>query len=435
MKNEQLKGNSISESLLNKNTYYVLLSSREIGANLRCDIAMLRKAFFENKRKTLKIAKEVTTSGVEGYLTGKITKNSLTWKKTEGGINTEECYKNKGVYVLVNRDLNGNIKNKIYYNKNMLWIKTEYFSVNDFANAEIIFKPVNTENAIERFTYDREKKNYVSTLLYPIPYDAGSEERSLLDAALPEEKLLVSTEDGEFIYCAKSELEGHTKLQEDIKESINFLNSVWQSENITDIEPVSEPEVKTTEITDENEIPETNQEKALPEETKEEEASPEETNIEETAKEIKAESESPSLCEENTEIIAETKENIPEEQTKDEIIPQEETAEPKMGKLEIEETYTSDNGEKYGEKLVYTGTLIEGKRNGRGRTDRKSGLTAFDGEYSDNKREGFGCSYYKNGNLSYAGFWKDDKKNGMGVSFRNSDSQPLVNNYNYIYFC
>ena len=141
MKNEQLKGNSISESLLNKNTYYVLLSSREIGANLRCDIAMLRKAFFENKRKTLKIAKEVTTSGVEGYLTGKITKNSLTWKKTEGGINTEECYKNKGVYVLVNRDLNGNIKNKIYYNKNMLWIKTEYFSVNDLQMRKLFLNP------------------------------------------------------------------------------------------------------------------------------------------------------------------------------------------------------------------------------------------------------------------------------------------------------
>ena len=253
----------------------------------------------------------------------------------------------------------------------MLWIKTEYFGIGDFVNAELIFKPVATENAVERFEYDKVKKNYVSTMLYPTPYEFSSELESAVASKLVGDMLLVSMEGGEYIYSTKEDIVEREKLLAEIKENGSVLGTVW-----------------TTEI-----VEETPAEEAKTEESKTETAPSEEFPLDTEEKET------------------------------------EEKPVPVKAKVEVDETEGADGSETYGEKLVYTGTLIEGKRNGRGRTDRKSGLTAFDGEYLDNKRDGFGCSYYKNGNLSYAGFWKEDKKNGMGVSFRNSDHAVQITSW------
>ena len=125
MKNEQLAPNSISESLLNKNVYHVLLSSRENPSNLKGDLALLRKKFFENKRKGTKIQEEISKNGVNGKINGKLSRHNFVWKKHEGGIITEECFKNSGTYTLLIRDFNGAIRSKIFFNKNMLWLKTE----------------------------------------------------------------------------------------------------------------------------------------------------------------------------------------------------------------------------------------------------------------------------------------------------------------------
>lgn len=372
MKNEQIKGNSLSESLLNKNVYYVLLTSREDSSLLRGDIALARKSFFEKGRKKVKAKRDTFRDGVEGKLQFKLKRRNLKWKRTESKVTTEECFKNRGIFTIASRDLNGSLISKISYNKNMLWIKTEYFGINDFVNAELIFKPIATENAIERFEYDKVKKNYVSTMLCPTPYEFSSELESIAASKLVGDMLLVSMEGGEYIYSTKEDIKEREKLLAEIKENGSVLGTVWATEIEEEI-PAEEPKA-------------------------------EEPN------EVKTETEEFPLDAEEKDI--------------------EEKPLPVKAKVEVDESEGADGSEAYGEKLIYTGTLIEGKRNGRGRTDRKSGLTAFDGEYLDNKRDGFGCSYYKNGNLSYAGFWKEDKKNGMGVSFRNSDHAVQITSWN-----
>ena len=94
------------------------------------------------------------------------------------------------------------------------------------------------------------------------------------------------------------------------------------------------------------------------------------------------------------------------------------------------------DGEELGDSALSTdsaagfrGTVLEGKISGRGRTEQRSGLTVYDGEYVDGKREGFGSYYYKDGSLCYAGFWKEDKKDGLGVSFRSSDHALHISNW------
>lgn len=72
-----------------------------------------------------------------------------------------------------------------------------------------------------------------------------------------------------------------------------------------------------------------------------------------------------------------------------------------------------------GENYRYIGEQNEnGERDGRGRTEQLSGITAYEGEYENGKRSGKGASFYEDGVLSYYGTWLDGKKNGVGVSIK-----------------
>ena len=79
-----------------------------------------------------------------------------------------------------------------------------------------------------------------------------------------------------------------------------------------------------------------------------------------------------------------------------------------------------------GESYYYYGNVIDGKRQGRGRTIMQNGCTAYEGTYETDKREGFGVYYYKTGRLCYAGNWKANKRHGTGVAFRPHDGTIQV---------
>lgn len=69
------------------------------------------------------------------------------------------------------------------------------------------------------------------------------------------------------------------------------------------------------------------------------------------------------------------------------------------------------------ESYLYFGRLIDGLRQGRGRTEMENGFTAYDGYYRDDKRDGFGAYYYKSGQICYVGDWKENQRDGIGVSY------------------
>lgn len=69
------------------------------------------------------------------------------------------------------------------------------------------------------------------------------------------------------------------------------------------------------------------------------------------------------------------------------------------------------------ESYLYFGRLIDGLRQGRGRTEMENGFTAYDGYYRDDKRDGFGAYYYKSGQICYIGDWKENQRDGIGVSY------------------
>lgn len=81
------------------------------------------------------------------------------------------------------------------------------------------------------------------------------------------------------------------------------------------------------------------------------------------------------------------------------------------------------------ESYLYFGKLMEGLREGRGRTAAPDGRTAYEGNYRNDMREGFGVYYYKSGKLCYAGEWKRNLRNGLGVAFGAKDGSIFVGNW------
>lgn len=81
------------------------------------------------------------------------------------------------------------------------------------------------------------------------------------------------------------------------------------------------------------------------------------------------------------------------------------------------------------ESYLYFGDILDGLRNGRGRTQMPGGRTAYEGEYRNDKRDGYGAFYYKSGRLCYAGGWKQNLRDGMGVAFGSKDGSVFVGNW------
>ncbi len=80
-----------------------------------------------------------------------------------------------------------------------------------------------------------------------------------------------------------------------------------------------------------------------------------------------------------------------------------------------------NNSEK--EKYFYFGAKNKAnKRSGSGVTLTSKGEVLYSGEYKNDLRCGFGAQFYKNGRLAYAGRWSDGKKNGFGISFMSDGS-------------
>lgn len=399
---------SMSQSLLARDVYQVCFTDRDSPDILRDELAAARKKFFTEKKRSVKVGKNEIVKGFDGKLHGKLSKHGLYWKKTAGRLVVEEAFDQKNGYVIVRRDFRSVIVSRTYFDKNHLWIKSEYFEPGDQSSAQVMFKPCDSSELIERFDRDRDCKRYHATELHPLPYMAGTAEQSILNARFGEPMMIISTAEGEFCYCPKREAQQRKRALDDIKDGTIVLMPAWEVKDgslagdaideetnvtFTSLEEYAKIEPGRAALTS----PESPAPAGPPEESSNEEFTPaEDAEPEEHSAEPEAQ--------EDEEILAAAR---------------------KAAELDV---IAADSDEKRSESkenavtdMGYRGEIIDGKITGRGRTEQQNGLTAYDGEYSDGKREGFGSYYYKDGSLCYAGFWHDDKKNGLGVSFRDSD--------------
>lgn len=447
---------AMSLSLLARNVYCVCFADRDSLDILRGELALARERYFTGGCKTLRVGKREVIRGFEGKLQGKLSRRGFFWRKSAhnvtgtGNLLLEEAFDQKGGYLLVNRDFRNIIASRVFFNKALAWLKSEYYEPWDTHNARVIFKPVDSDDLVERFDWDAAKKRYRSTMLHPVPYLEGDAGQSLLNAQFGEPKLLVSTGEGMFCYCPKEEAQRRKEALADLRQGTLVILPAWEVKEGSLAAP-GEPEPEGPDITfsslEEYAHIQEPPVKDLPAmEAPEEEAIAEAPVPGEEA--TSAVSEEPAPQEELETPASEAtagERPLPEEAAPTEEAPaaQEERAQepaPQAGPAEEPSPWEPQDAEDReilqaareaagvqtqglspANGPSYRGELREGLPWGQGRTEQPNGRTSYEGEFRAGKREGFGAYYYKNGSLCYAGSWKEDKKDGLGVSFRESD--------------
>ena len=477
-----ITNNAISASLLARNVYGVCFPQRDTMDALHSEFAAAREKFFTGGRKRVRVGRSEVVQGFDGKLKGKVSRRGLYWKKTAAGmaggraIALEEAFDQRGGYVLVRRDFRNIIVSRTFFDKGQIWLKSEYYEPWDTVNARVIFKPSSTEDTVERFDWDGENKRYRSTLLYPVPYLAGTPEQSILGSRFGQPPFLVSTGEGEFCYCPKEEAQARKKALEDIQGGTIVLMPAWEvkdgalaqeeGEEEADIafpsleeyavippkaEAVVEEAPAEETVAEEAAVEETAAEESTAEESAVEDAAVEEPAVEEPAVEEPAVEESAveetaveetaveeaAVEEAEAEAIVELahrqEEGTEAPRTEEEEIlaaarqaahaAEDEPEEAPQAAAEVQEV--PETADKAREEAPQEGAPAHAGETVQPQAiqiaGEAGGMTAYRGEYQDGKRHGFGAAYYKDGALSYAGFWKEGKKDGLGVSFRDGD--------------
>ena len=436
---------AMSLSLLARNVYCVCFADRDSLDILRGELALARERYFTGGCKTLRVGKREVIRGFEGKLQGKLSRRGFFWRKSAhnvtgtGNLLLEEAFDQKGGYLLVNRDFRNIIASRVFFNKALAWLKSEYYEPWDTHNARVIFKPVDSDDLVERFDWDAAKKRYRSTMLYPVPYLEGDAGQSLLNAQFGEPKLLVSTGEGMFCYCPKEEAQRRKEALADLRRGTLVILPAWEVKEGSLAAP-GEPEPEGPDITFSSleeyahiqeppvkELPamEAPGEEAIPEEPapQEELETPasEATAGERPLPEAEAPSgEAPAAQEERAQEPAPQAESAGPAEEPSPWEPQD-AEDREILQAAREAAGVQTQGLSPANGPSYRGELREGLPWGQGRTEQPNGRTSYEGEFRAGKREGFGAYYYKNGSLCYAGSWKEDKKDGLGVSFRESD--------------
>ena len=397
---------AMRSSLLTRDVYAVCFPERDDLGSLHGELAAARKKFFTRGKRAVRVGKSEIIKGFDGKLSGKLRRHGLYWKKSAGKITLEEAFDQRNGYAVVFRDFRGIIKSRVYFDKNHLWIKSEYYDPWDPAAAQVIFKPSDSFDVVERFDREAEHQRYRSTELHPLPYLSGTAEQSILNARFGDPGLIVSTAEGEFCYCAKKEAQARKCALDEIKEGTIVLMPAW--------------EVKDG---------------SLAGETGEEETAVTFTSLEEYAKVEPGQELSitppallgPALTSDTEEFtsVPEMEEQKSPERTREEQILD---AARKAAGLQ-DDSAKSPVVQKKGKETdppavpggKYYGTVQNGKITAAEQAAPQNDMAVYRGEYQDGKRDGFGSHYYKDGSLCYAGFWKEDKRDGLGVSFREGD--------------
>lgn len=448
---------AMSLSLLARNVYCVCFADRDSLDILRGELALARERYFTGGCKTLRVGKREVIRGFEGKLQGKLSRRGFFWRKSAhnvtgtGNLLLEEAFDQKGGYLLVNRDFRNIIASRVFFNKALAWLKSEYYEPWDTQNARVIFKPVDSDDLVERFDWDAAKKRYRSTMLYPVPYLEGDAGQSLLNAQFGEPKLLVSTGEGMFCYCPKEEAQRRKEALADLRRGTLVILPAWevkegslaapgepegpditfssleeyahiQEPPVKDLPAMEAPEEETivkapvpgeeaAPAVPEEPAPQEEVEATVPEEAAGERPLPEEAAPTEEAPAAQEErAQEPTPQAEPAGSAEEPSPWEPQDAEDREIL-----------QAAREAAGVRTQGLSPANGPSYRGELREGLPWGQGRTEQPNGRTSYEGEFRAGKREGFGAYYYKNGSLCYAGSWKEDKKDGLGVSFRESD--------------
>ncbi len=426
---------SLSASLVNRKVYTVCYTGLDTLSSFHDALYEARRSYF-GSGKTVHIRARGIFDGLSGEVHGKLSRRTIKWKKRAGKTTLEAAFTNGGQRGIAFYNAYGALRACVYYDGEMQWMRTEYFSPDDDRRARITFKPDDHRDAVIRFDYNDSTGKTKETVLFPVPYAFQTAEQSLQNAQFGDRLLLVADERGEYAYCPREEQQRRIKFLKQNKNASVMLSMGWEVKD-GDVPETTEPESELpvfgnlTEpaLVDFLSDPAEKAAEPTEEEPVLEEATPEEPASEEAASEAPEAEPQPE-----TEPEEAPEEPAPVETPKTDPAPDITPEELRQARALLDKLLPTKEAEKEddpetgitlirgGAPLRYTGDISEdGKREGFGRTVNNNGITLYEGGYKNDLREGFGVHHYRSGAVSYIGDFKEDKREGFGVSFRESD--------------
>lgn len=316
----------------------------------------------------------------------------------------QKAYRQKGGYFIVTRNLAGETVSKARYGADHRWLQTAYYA-GDTARPSALLKP-EQGGGLVLLRYDTKKQKYIRNVLERCTAEQGTAGQSLINAIAGEPPVFCETDSGSFYYCLPSEKESRAAVENDLRLDSRSVQPDWPGEQ--------EVPVHFNYILNDNPVA----------------AEPEQPEIRQTEQ---PEPTPQAAAETPKSDYAADLEIFSTEEPQDKPAKYAVASKGLGGRAQISEKIALHT-ERAAKRIVisaeesylYFGKVIDGLREGRGRTQMQNGCTAYEGGYRNDKRDGFGVYYYKSGKVCYVGGWKDNRRDGAGVSYSSRDGSIFV---------
>ena len=231
---------SLSASLVNRKVYTVCYTGLDTLSSFHDALYEARRSYF-GSGKTVHIRARGIFDGLSGEVHGKLSRRTIKWKKRAGKNTLEAAFTNGGQRGIAFYNAYGALRARVYYDGEMQWMRTEYFSPDDDRRARITFKPDDHRDAVIRFDYNDSTGKTKETVLFPVPYAFQTAEQSLQNAQFGDRLLLVADERGEYAYCPRGEQQRRIKFLKQNKNASVMLSMGWEVKD-GDVPETTEPE-------------------------------------------------------------------------------------------------------------------------------------------------------------------------------------------------
>lgn len=341
-------------------------------------------------------------AGAEVRIRYKIGRGKFRWLKTCGEIILQEAFRQKDGYYILTHNMAGEVVSKAYFGLDHAWMQTAYYAGDSAQPAALLqWKPGGGLVLMELVP---EKGRYTQSRLELCPVSLGTAEQSLINTVTGEPEILVQAESGWFCCCSACEKESRLAVLNDLRSGEKKLVPDWPKQETASFDFVY------IENDGKKEREEAEKRAAALAQEPDYAANHELFSVDETQAEAADQPEPPMVSTRYC-VAAKGLNGATQVST---AVPHSLQNGTKRIVISAEESYT------------YFGMVINGLRQGRGRTQMQNGCTAYEGEYLNDKRDGFGAYYYKSGKICYVGDWKENKRNGIGVAYSSRDGSIFV---------
>lgn len=433
---------------------FYAIASREYSGGDRSLFARVRREYFEKGHCHGKAPAQAF--GTKDTVHYKCTRRTMRWVLVSNGRVRERVEPTQGGFALLRWDDGGRLFEKTEFDKTQQWKRTAFYRSDPQKPACVL--ELRGEDGIHCLQYDTVEGKYREYMLEPVPVEEDEEKNAALNAKVGEPPFLAYTDAGRFYYCMPGEADarraaadaggadGLSQEWEPDETWVHLPFSFIRNDHALDDACAPSPDLELESGSGPLDLEWLHEEMQLPPDLEDavvENAVPDEPAVIEWEGPL-----SEKLAESSRETPAESLKETPKEAPKEKPavtapqpfppVPQPAPAPPRTlpprtqpdedpaamqppAALRPSKSIQTSSG-----RYDYFGPLLEGQRQGQGRTQMENGHTAYEGGFLKDKRDGFGTYYYRSGKLCYAGHWKQNQRDGFGVSFSARDGSLFV---------